>query len=61
MRKFIYNNNPQNNSLENKIKEYVNDYGNNFDTCQKQSLSIDEVASKSGPNCLTKHLNRDQR
>lgn len=40
--------------IDRKINECFNEYGYNYERQERQSVSLDEVACKTGPNCRTK-------
>lgn len=66
MRKHIelyYKTFDQNNlsEMDRKIYECFNDYGYNFESTRKRTISLDSIASKSGPNCLQKHVIKGKR
>lgn len=54
-----YDGTPQS-ELERKNFEYFNDYGYNFDSTKRKINSIDNLAKKTGPNCLQRHMKREK-
>ena len=42
--------------LEKKQLAYFNDYGYNFESTKRMSISIDNLCSRTGPNCLNNQL-----
>ena len=63
MRKHVelyYKSFDQNNlsEIDRKINECFNDYGFNFESTKKRTTSLDTICCKSGPHCLSKHLNK---
>lgn len=48
------------NEMERKINECFNEYGYNFESNRKRHISLDDMASKSGPRCLEKRINQEK-
>jgi len=47
--------------LDRKLNECFNDYGYNLESQRRRTISIDEVAAKSGPNCLNRRHIQEKR
>lgn len=46
--------------MDRKIVECFNEYGYNFESNKKRTISLDSIASKSGPYCLNKRIQKEK-
>lgn len=47
--------------MDRLLNERFNEYGYNFESNRKKTISLDQVACKSGPLCLSKRINGEKR
>lgn len=48
------------NEMDRKMVECFNEYGYNFESNKKRTMSLDSLASKSGPYCLHKSIPKEK-
>ncbi len=50
-----------NNEMDRLMDERLNDYGYNFESNKKKTISLDDASKKSGPHCLRMRKNGEKR